>query len=975
MDATAGVFTTFKLQSLLDCGANDEVRSRRDLVAALVRSGHDITIHGVEAWFRHVDSNYNLPRDSLSGTHRSYAIPRRRWKTLGEIFRIGLSALDEPDEAFRRSCFARSVVRDEMLPTPAELVGRTEELADIAAAYERCAGGSPEPIGLVEGAAGVGKSALLDAAAFAFRERGALVLRCSCAEHADTPLLPAMELLETHREVIRSVDETAQATLDRLLATAHSEDGGDVLFVAVAATLSRLARHRTVVFVLDDAHWADESTAQLVAQLARHRAAGSQGLFVLVAARPQRDGDWPSGFRKAVRKATVLSLGALDRVQSSNLVRTRLGTSCSEAFLDWIWAQTLGNPFYMEQVLAHLRRNGALDSSRVPPTEVDVPRSIVATVSAGFQRLSGPTRELLAMASVFGGAFSVAELQYALEGSTTQTVVDGLEEAEHAGLVVYSRDRFRFSHPLTRQTVYEQLAESRRAYLHFALSQRLIHSDSARPLALLEVAGHLLRGRMFADGAILARACAQASKAAQMLEAWDQVVRHAKAALDVRDEGALVGEERLELERLAGLGLHQTGNPREAIHYHQRVVEAHTQSGDIVEAVRALTNVCRIRANYAISSTRQPRDIDTLVDALPTLRESDPRLTAWVLDTIAVEYFTEDRERAEACIDEALALLKSGPPCWEHANVLAEAGLLSLARADPVTACQHFVHGGDVARAAGDKGAIARSLQRLAVAQLALGRLDELHATAQSIELLDDDATETGEHTVVLAAQLSALVLRGQTDAAERTYVEATDLLERTGYRGAVDMVHGAYAAGLAGAGRYDEAQTVVDDAARWQLPQLGAGAARPFTTLRRRLGLLIADLEAPQPGRPIPEDLLLRPPRGTRYLGSIATFAVGLEIAIRRGHAEQMRLAMPVVAEACRRGTVVTAVWPLVAPLLLARAAIALGQSDMARIYMPIGHDHALRMAAPRPREEAEAIATRLGLSLPSTDRLSAPP
>ena len=75
MDHTQGQFTTHKLQSLIDAGVHPDIRSRRDLVANLAEYHQVISIHGIEAWFRHVDSNYNLKRESLSGEYRTEVDP------------------------------------------------------------------------------------------------------------------------------------------------------------------------------------------------------------------------------------------------------------------------------------------------------------------------------------------------------------------------------------------------------------------------------------------------------------------------------------------------------------------------------------------------------------------------------------------------------------------------------------------------------------------------------------------------------------------------------------------------------------------------------------------------------------------------------------------------------------------------------------------------------------------------------------
>lgn len=100
-----GVFTTQKLQALLDCRRNPEVPSRASLAREIsVRDGR-ISVSGIDAWFKKNDPNYGFERPSLERSRRTYAIPDKRWAVLLDIFDLTVADLAPRDRDFRRWCF------------------------------------------------------------------------------------------------------------------------------------------------------------------------------------------------------------------------------------------------------------------------------------------------------------------------------------------------------------------------------------------------------------------------------------------------------------------------------------------------------------------------------------------------------------------------------------------------------------------------------------------------------------------------------------------------------------------------------------------------------------------------------------------------------------------------------------------------------------------------------------------------------
>jgi TolB-like protein len=109
-DKTNRILTTVKLQALFDAAVNPSVMNRRGLAEALQDAGEKISFHGVEAWFKHTDSNYSNPKRSLHPMHKSYAVPQRRWPMILKIFNIPWEVLQQSDDEFRQWCIDKNTL-------------------------------------------------------------------------------------------------------------------------------------------------------------------------------------------------------------------------------------------------------------------------------------------------------------------------------------------------------------------------------------------------------------------------------------------------------------------------------------------------------------------------------------------------------------------------------------------------------------------------------------------------------------------------------------------------------------------------------------------------------------------------------------------------------------------------------------------------------------------------------------------------
>lgn len=112
-----GIFTTQKLQALLDCRRNPEVPSRASLAKAISERDEKISVSGIDAWFKKNDPNYGFERPSLERGRRTYPIPDKRWAVLLDIFDLTLADLAGRDADFRRWCFDARRAREQHATT------------------------------------------------------------------------------------------------------------------------------------------------------------------------------------------------------------------------------------------------------------------------------------------------------------------------------------------------------------------------------------------------------------------------------------------------------------------------------------------------------------------------------------------------------------------------------------------------------------------------------------------------------------------------------------------------------------------------------------------------------------------------------------------------------------------------------------------------------------------------------------------
>jgi DNA-binding CsgD family transcriptional regulator len=344
-------------------------------------------------------------------------------------------------------------------------IGRREELAFLHE-KRREAGSAHGSLVLVSGEAGLGKSRLVSefCSSLAYSRRRIAV--GPCTEFSGRPYGPILE-------IVRSLEPGFSG----LVPAASRLEQLDVL---TAALTSAAARKASIV-VVEDLHWADAATLDLLAhvgpKLARLR------LLVVATYRPDAlhpGNSATTGIAKIARSAQAsrIDLAPLAGVDLRTFIDDALsGLSLPDAIRHSIARTGEGNPFFTEELLANALARGRAISGGGSP---ELPHTVRATLLERIEPFGETERRIIAQAAVIGRTFNLALLATTLE-SDASSLLPTLRRARDIGLVEeLAPDTFRFRHGLTREAIYRDFLGSEVRPLHRTVAQVLERAPEDR---------------------------------------------------------------------------------------------------------------------------------------------------------------------------------------------------------------------------------------------------------------------------------------------------------------------------------------------------------------------------------------------------------------------------------------------------------------------------------------------------------------
>jgi ATP/maltotriose-dependent transcriptional regulator MalT len=775
-------------------------------------------------------------------------------------------------------------------------IGRTADLALLGGLLTRAVGGDPV-LAVVGGEAGVGKTRLVGQLAATASEQGVRVRRGGCVQLGEEglPFAPVVEALRglagelDPSELVRVAGPAGQE-LGRLLHdpawTGGRGQGDSVhgygpggLFELLLGVVERLSANAPLLLVIEDLHWADRSTRDLVAFLATYLRSGR----VMVALTFRSDelhrlhplrGLLAELARN--RRVSRLELARFTRAELAEQLTVLVGTDPSARLLEDIYARSGGNPFFAEElVMAAGRAGGDL----LPPSLHNVLLTRVVHLGRG-------TQQVLRVAAVAGPGVTQPVLA-AAAGLGEAELIDSLREAvDHQVLVPEpAGDGYAFRHALVAEAVYGELLPGERVALHTALAG-ILTADTGYTGPSAARAAHL--AHHWAAAGDQPRALTASIDAAAAAE---QVYAFAEAALQLERVLAM-WDQVPDAEEWAG---------GDRVMVLSRCANAASWAGDTARAAQLAR-----RAVALADQAGQPRRSGLLHEQLAAcLRDlGDPSALAEQQEAVRLVAPEPSPERARVLLSLAWHLVMTAR--FAEARALAE-------------------------EAAGIAAQVGAGMQeadaRCALGQ-ALAHLGEADAGIAELDTAGQLAVEAGDVPAMLRATVNhsdVLLAAGRLEEAVRAALGGIQYAGRIGlarYFGQILAAHATEA--LVAAGRWDEAGQVSRDGLN--APTAPEQAAR-MPLARAALELGRGDLDAAEAHLRIARRLL---PVNHAGQGTGPLFAGLAELALWRGNLERARElvaeAVPLVAANPRHA----------APLYALGVRIEADRTELARARRP---------------------------------------
>ena len=507
------------------------------------------------------------------------------------------------------------------------LIGREQEFAELMRLLGEALAGRGSLV-IIGGEPGIGKTHLTGAILEEGRRRGAFGVIGHCYEmEGSPPYVPFIEILEyfaqmASREGLRTSlgdDAPEVAKLMPELRNMYPDIPAPIqlppeqqrrfLFNAYRSFVERSSRVTPIVAVLEDLHWADEATLLLLQHIAQ--TLPTMGMLIICTYRDV-ELDVTRPFARTLetllrqKRATRMALRRLPVSGVEAMLAAMSGQKPPPSLARFVFAQTEGNPYFVEEVFRHLAEEGKLFNETgkwLPALRVNrlqVPEGVRLVLGRRLDRLGVDARRVLTTAAVIGRSFSLLLLED-LENKQPDAALDAVEEAEKAHLVVAEpagRDtRYRFVHELVRHTAAESLSLPRRQRLHARVAEAIERVYSANLEAHASaLAHHLYEAGTAADPEKTTTYLMQAARQAMEAAGHEEALAHLDNALSLWEGAASLRVAELMFQRAGAL--RSMGRADEAVASYQQASNLFEAQGELARVVETYADLFTVRAWY-----------------------------------------------------------------------------------------------------------------------------------------------------------------------------------------------------------------------------------------------------------------------------------------------------------------------------------------------------------------------------------------
>jgi predicted ATPase/DNA-binding CsgD family transcriptional regulator len=657
------------------------------------------------------------------------------------------------------------------------LVGRDADLAVLRDALKRTRTAEPSTV-LVGGEAGVGKTRLVEEFCRAATGEGARVLSGQCLELGEEGL-PFAPFAAALRRLVQAdgpgVLDGREADFARLLPElgppppeAVGEARRGYLFELVAALFDRLAERQPLVLVLEDLHWADRSTRDLIGFLVRSARLPQVLLLATYRTDELHRGHPLRPFLAEldrVRGVQRLDLDRLDRDGTAQMLTHLLRAEAEPRTVDTVHERAQGNPFFIEQFAA----SG-------DPTCCDIPHSLRDLLLTRVDQLTEAAQRVLRVAAVGGTKFG-HELLSRVAGIDEADLESALRTVVAAQLIVVDADGgYEFRHALVREAVHDDLLPGEHARLHARYAE-VVEAEPqlvAMGRAPAEIAHHWYAAHDHPKALTSAR---RAAEAAGRRYAYAEQARLLERVLElwelVPDAAQLLDASHTDLLERTGLVSIEAGDHQRALKLTRAALAGLDAEAEPLRAARLLVRRSKLLYNAGKSDgATEAREAHRLLRAAPPSRE---RVTL-MADVAYALGGVDDGEAGRVASEAIVAAAEVGDVSTEVSATLTYAHVCG-GRMSALEALPEVTKAAARARAAGDLPNLARAQVNLSDTLFELGRYEESAAAAvEGVPYADRVGVSRTTGVFLLANHAEALIALGRWDEADARCAEAARL-------------------------------------------------------------------------------------------------------------------------------------------------------------------------------------------------------